>query len=347
MPFIARRTAQRHAHGERVAGRRLDRKVGQRRAARDDQRRGRRSGLHGRRAGRGTARRRRARHRRRRRHVPALRNAARLEDHGVGIRRTGRHDAMARAACAGDRDRRDRHFRRAADRDVDRVDGRTGRAPRRRERGAQPRERELQAVGRVVRARHQRHRAAHGDDRARAVGAHVERADARLQHGVERVGDGLDVECARERVERQHDVGTVGIRRERRLRAHAGDRVRRVAEREDDRAPVLRGDDGVALSGLIRHRRAEAVEKTAHPGVARRDREIALRRDRTLEDQPRALEPQARRTFLRARTRRASEERREQRDETKNSNERAVHPARGDLREASRHGRRRSAPSPP
>ena len=110
----------------------------------------------------------------------------------------------------------------------------------------------------------------------------------------------------------QHDVVAVGERCERRLRAHAGDRVGGIAEGEDDRAAVLRRDDDVALAGLIGDVRAEPVEEAPQPRVARGDREVALHRRGAVEDQAGSLEPEVRRALLRERAGRAREERAEE-----------------------------------
>jgi hypothetical protein len=57
-------------------------------------------------------------------------------------------------------------------------------------------------------------------------------------------------------------------------------------------------NDDVALLRLIGDRRAELGEKAREAGVADRDGDVAVERDRALEDQPRSGEPEIRRAHL-------------------------------------------------
>ncbi len=338
---------------QRVVGGGLDGQVRHGRPPGHQRRRGRR--LNARRGGRRGGE--RGRGRRAARAGRDARGRARLEHHGEAVRRRARDEPVGRAGRAGDGQGRGRHAGRAGGAEIDRVDRAARPAPGRRERRAQAQERHREPLGALaVGARDQRHRGPHGDRRAAALGPHVERAQARLQHRLAAVGDRLDVERPGQGEERQHRIGPVGERGERRARAHPGHRVGGVAQGEDDRAAVFAGDDRVALAGLVGDRRAEPLQKAPHAGVTDGHGQVAGGRDRVLEHQARALKPQAGRARLRRRAGRArqrgaggerGEPHRTAGERAKNSHARAVHRARGVLREASPAGSRRCARAPP
>jgi hypothetical protein len=124
--------------------------------------------------------------------------------------------------------------------------------------------------------------------------ANVERADLRLQDRLAGAGDGVDVERVREGEERQNRFGAVDERREGCSRGDAAGRILRRTDRERDRAVIGRGHHDVALLRLKCDRRAQLDEEPLQPRVFDRHGDVAVERDRPLEDQPRPGKPEIR-----------------------------------------------------